>query len=114
MKIEGIGKLLRIYIGEQDRYHGEALYHVIVKKAKEMGLAGCTVIRGVEGFGIASRMIHKASILRLSEDMPILIEIADNEQRIREAIEAFEAIFDETDAGVLMTLEQVEILRYRK
>lgn len=114
MKIEGIGKLLRIYIGEQDRYRGKPLFSVIVQSAREMGLAGSTVIRGVEGFGIASRIIHKASILRLSEDLPVLIEIVDNEERIKKAIKEFEKIFDEVGSGVLMTLEQVDILRYRK
>ncbi len=113
MKIEGKGKLLRIYIGEKDRSKGKPLYEAIIQKAKEMGLAGSTVMRGIEGFGAASRIIHKSSILRLSEDLPVLIEIADREDRINEAIEAFQEMMDEAGAGALMTLEKVEIIRYR-
>ncbi len=112
MKIEGIGKLLRIFIGESDRIDGKLLYEAIVQKAHEMNMAGTTVLRGIEGFGAASR-IHKAQILRLSEDLPVVIEIADTEARIRTAIEAFEKMIERSDAGVLMTLEQVEIIRYR-
>ncbi|RMH64383.1 MAG: DUF190 domain-containing protein [Calditrichaeota bacterium] len=112
MKIEGIGKLLRIFIGESDRLDGKLLYEAIIRKAHEMNMAGATVLRGIEGFGAASR-IHKAHILRLSEDLPVVIEIADTEERIRKAIDAFEAMIGESGAGVLMTLEQVEIIRYR-
>lgn len=114
MKIEGIGKLLRIYIGVQDRYHGQPLYEAIVVKAKEMGLAGSTVIRGIEGFGANSRTIHRANILRLSQDLPLLIEIVDTEHRIQMAIEAFSKMLEEGGNGALMTQETVEILRYRK
>ena len=113
MKIEGRGRLLRIYIGEKDRCKGKPLYEAIIRKSKEMGMAGSTVIRGIEGFGAASRVIHKSSILRLSEDLPVLIGIVDREDRINEAIEAFKRMMDETGVGVLMTLEQVEIIRYR-
>ena len=113
MKIEGLGKLLRIYIGTQDRYHGKSLYEVIIQKAHEMGLAGSTVIRGIEGFGANSRVIHKAAILRLSEDLPLLIEIVDTEERIASAIEEFDTIIEETGSGALMTMETVEIIRYR-
>ena len=81
MKISGEAKLVRIFIGESDRWHGVPLYEAIVRKVREMGLAGATVIRGVEGFGANSR-IHTAKILRLSEDLPVLIEIVDKEDRI--------------------------------
>jgi len=114
MKNESIGKLLRIYIGELDKIGGKPLYEAIVKKAHAVGLAGTTVIRGVEGFGGNRRTIHTAKILRLSEDLPILIEIVDKEENIRSAIGAFEQMIDESGAGVLMTLEQVEIIRYHK
>ena len=77
MKIAGEGKLLRIFIGESDTLHGHSLYDVLVRKARELGLAGATVWRGIEGYGAASR-IHTAKILRLSEDLPILIEIVMN------------------------------------
>jgi uncharacterized protein len=74
MKISGPGKLVRIYVGESDNWHGQALYNAIVERARKEGLAGATVTRGIEGFGASSR-IHTASILRLSEDLPIKIEI---------------------------------------
>ncbi len=112
MKIEGSGKLLRIYIGSNDKYGSLPMYEAIINKAKEMGLAGSTIIRGVQGFGAASRSIHKARILRLSENLPLLIEIVDTEARIQSAIDAFGKMVDEGGKGVLMTLETVEILRY--
>ncbi len=114
MKIEGLGKLLRIYIGEQDKLHNQSLYEAIVYKAREMGMAGATVIRAIEGFGAASRIIHTAKLLRLSEDLPILIEIVDTEERIRNAVSEFEKMIDASGAGVLMTMEQVDILRYHQ
>ena len=114
MKNESIGKLLRIFIGEIDKIKGQVLYEAIVQKAHKLGLAGTTVIRGIEGFGGSSRTIHTAKILRLSEDLPILIEIVDTEERIKMAIKEFELMIEDSGAGVLMTLEQVEIIRYHK
>jgi uncharacterized protein len=114
MKNETSGNLLRIYIGELDKHSGKLLYEAIVHRAHRMGLAGCTVIRGIEGFGGNSRTIHTAKILRLSEDLPILIEIVDTEEKIKKAIKEFEAMIDESGAGVLMTQEKVEIIRYHK
>ena len=114
MKKEDKGKLLRIFIGELDRFNGIPLYEAIVRKAHEMGLAGSTVIRGIQGFGGNSRVIHTAKILRLSQDLPILIEIVDTEEKIRAAIKIFDEMITESDAGVLMTLEQVEIIKYHK
>jgi PII-like signaling protein len=113
MKIEGQGKLLRIYIGTQDRLHGKPLYETIIQKAHEMKLAGSTVIRGIEGFGADTRIIHRAAILRLSEDLPLLIEIVDVEERIAAAIEAFETLIESAGSGALMTMENVEIIRYK-
>jgi PII-like signaling protein len=112
MKTGKVGKLLRIYFGESDRINGIPLYEAIVLKAKEMGLSGSTVIRGVQGFGAHSVVIHKAKILRLSDDLPILVEIVDTQEKIKEAIEAFDKMIDESGCGVLMTMEQVEIIRY--
>ncbi|WP_242847778.1 DUF190 domain-containing protein [Fervidicella metallireducens] len=89
MKIEGKGKLLKIFIGESDKWHGEALYHVIIKKIKEHGLAGATTIRGIEGFGANSR-IHTKAIEVLSQDLPIVIEVVDKEERINEIIKVIE------------------------
>jgi len=114
MKDESSGNLLRIYIGELDKYSGKPLYEAIVQKAHKLGLAGCTVIRGIEGFGGSSRTIHTAKILRLSEDLPILVEIVDTDEKIKSAINEFETMIDESGAGVLMTQEHVEIIRYHK
>ena len=107
MKITGEARLVRIFIGESDHWHGIPLYEAIVRKAREMGLAGATVIRGVEGFGANSR-IHTAKILRLSEDLPILIEIVDKEERIMEIL----PILDEMIGEGLITMEKVEIIKY--
>ncbi|HEY6053260.1 MAG TPA: DUF190 domain-containing protein, partial [Gaiellaceae bacterium] len=80
-KLEGEGKLLRIFVGESDRHEGKPLYQAIVERVRREGLAGATVIRGVEGFGADSR-IHTSRILRLSEDLPVLIEIVDTPEKI--------------------------------
>ncbi|MEW5976693.1 MAG: DUF190 domain-containing protein [Acidobacteriota bacterium] len=107
MRIAGEGKLLRIFIGESDRWQGHPLSEAIVRKAREMGMAGATVIRGVEGFGANSR-IHTAKILRLSEDLPVLVEIVDTEDRIRRIL----PVLDEMIGEGLITLERVEIIKY--
>jgi PII-like signaling protein len=111
MKIAGEGKLLRIFIGEADTLHGHALYDAFVRKARELGLAGATVWRGIEGYGAASR-IHTARILRLSEDLPIIVEIVDTEDRIRAALPALDALLEEAGCGGLITLEKAEIIKY--
>jgi len=108
MKLEGEGKLLRIFIGESDRWQGKPLYEAIVLAAREHGLAGATVLRGPMGFG-ASSHIHTAKILRLSEDLPMIIEIVDIEDKIQE----FLPVLDEMVAEGLITLETVHVLRYR-
>ncbi len=102
------GHLLRIFIGESDKCEGIPLYEWIVRKARENGLAGSTVLRGLEGFGAHSR-IHTAKILRLSEDLPIIIEIVDT----REKIEAFLPIIDDAIPEGLATIEKVQIRFYR-
>jgi len=108
MKLEGEGKLLRIFIGESDRWHGKPLYEAIVLAAREHGLAGATVLRGPMGFGASSR-IHTAKILRLSEDLPMIIEIVDLESKIHE----FLPVLDEMVSEGMITLETVHVLRYR-
>ncbi|HEY3373536.1 MAG TPA: DUF190 domain-containing protein [Candidatus Aquicultor sp.] len=108
MKITGSGKLVRIFIGESDQYHQKPLYSAIIERAREEGLAGATMLRGVEGFGAHSR-IHTMRILRLSDDLPIVIEIVDREDRIN----AFLPILDEMVSEGLVTLEDVDILVYR-
>lgn len=102
------GHLLRIFIGESDKYDGQPLFEWIVKKARETGLAGATVLRGLEGFGAHSRL-HTAKILRLSDDLPIIIEIVDT----LEKIEAFIPLIDEAIKEGLATLERVQIRFYR-
>lgn len=111
MKITGEGKLLRIFIGEADRFEGQPLYEALVRKARELGLAGATVWRGIEGFGARSR-IHTAKVLRLSEDLPILIEIVDSEDNIRAVLPALDAIMEACGGGGLVTLEKAEIIKY--
>lgn len=108
MKIEGEGKLLRIFIGESDTWHGKPLYQAIVERVRLEGLAGATVIRGIEGFGADSH-VHTARILRLSEDLPVLIEIVDKDERIDFII----PILDEMVSEGMLTLEKVQIIAYR-
>jgi PII-like signaling protein len=110
-KIAGEGKLLRIFVGESDRCGGRPLYEAIVLKARELGLAGATVWRGIEGYGAASR-IHTAKILRLSEDLPVLIEIVDTEEKIRTALPALDTLIEAAGGGGLVTLEKAEIIKY--
>src|SRR5689334_6479461 len=99
---------LRIYLGESDRWHHQPLYEAIVLKARELHLAGATVLRGPMGFGKASR-VHTAKILRLSMDLPLVIEIVDSEEKIN----AFLPMLDEMVGGGLVTLEKVKVLHYR-
>lgn len=106
------GKLLRIFIGESDRLGHEPLYEVLVKEARRAGLAGATVIRGIAGFGANSRIIHTAKILRLSEDLPIVIEIADREEAIQSFIETVHDLFEKSNCGGLVTLEKIDIIKY--
>jgi hypothetical protein len=108
VELVGDRRLLRIYLGESDRRDGVPLYEAIVQRARARGLAGATVLRGVEGFGARSR-IHRASILRLSEDLPIVIEIVDTEERIRGLLEELEPWIEDG----MVTLERVEVMLYR-
>jgi uncharacterized protein len=111
MKITGEGKLLRIFIGEADRCHGRPLYEALVEKARQLGLAGATVWRGIEGYGARSR-IHTAKILRLSEDLPVIVEIVDSEEKIRAALPDIDAMIEAGGSGGLVTLEKAEIIKY--
>jgi uncharacterized protein len=108
MKVEGEGKLLRIFVGESDRWHGKPLYQAIVERVRKEGLAGATVIRGIEGFGADSRL-HTARILRLSEDLPILIEIVDSAEQIEQIL----PVLDEMVGEGMVTVERVEVIAYR-
>jgi PII-like signaling protein len=107
MQVEEKAALLRIFIGENDRFGQHPLYEAIVLKAREQGLAGATVLRGPMGFGHSSRL-HTAKILRLSEDLPVVVEIIDSEQNIT----AFLPLLEEMVKGGLVSIEEVRILRY--
>ena len=108
MKLEGEGYLLRIYLGELDKHGHQPLYEAIVLKARELGLAGATVLRGPMGFGKSSRL-HTAKILRLSMDLPLVIEIVDAEEKINE----FLPVLDGMIGGGLVTVEKVKVIEYR-
>jgi hypothetical protein len=101
-------ELLRIFIGETDKKGGRLLYELIVEEARKHGMAGATVVRGEMGFGKASR-IHTAKVLRLSEDLPIIVEIVDSPENI----ESFLPVLDDLVEGGLVTLEKIEIITYR-
>ena len=102
------GCLLRIFVGESDRHGQHPLYEAIVLKARETGLAGATVVRGVMGFGKNS-VIHTAKILRLSEDLPMVIEIVDSPDKV----EAFLPTLDEMITDGLVTMERIKVLHYK-
>jgi len=108
MTIPEDGSLLRIFIGESDRYGHHPLYEAIVLKARERGLAGATVLRGVMGYGKHS-ILHTAKILRLSEDLPMVIEIVDSADRIN----AFLPVLEQMIKDGLVTLERVKVLHYQ-
>ena len=108
MKIPADGKLLRIFIGEQDQWHGQPLYEAIVHLAKKEGMAGATVLKGIMGFGCKSHL-HTAKLLRLSEDLPMVIEMVDSEEKINK----FLPHLDERVKEGLITLEKVNVILYR-
>lgn len=108
MRIPEEGCLLRIFVGESDLWHHKPLYEAIVLKARELGLAGATVLRGPMGFGLHSRL-HTVKLLRLSEDLPMVIEIVDSSEKI----EAFLPHIDEMVKEGLVTLEKVRVIKYR-
>ncbi|MEO7970911.1 MAG: DUF190 domain-containing protein [bacterium] len=108
MNIPEEGYLLRIFVGESDRWGHRPLYEEIVLKAREAGLAGATVLRGVMGFGRNS-ILHTAKILRLSEDLPMVIEIVDSLEKVR----AFMPQLDEMIKDGLVTLEEVKVVQYK-
>ena len=100
--------LLRIFIGESDRYQHRPLYEAIVLKARELDLAGATVLRGPMGFGKSSHL-HTAKILRLSTDLPMIIEVVDSEDKV----DAFLPVLDQMMGGGLVTLEKAKVIRYQ-
>lgn len=108
MKLRSDAELLRVFIGEEDKHGGRPLYEVIVEQARERGLAGATVLHGTLGFGAHSR-IHSAKILRVSEDLPMVVEIVDNPERIAD----FLPVLDKLIGEGLVTLERVRVIAYR-
>jgi uncharacterized protein len=112
MREQGEAKLMRIFIGEADRYHGKPVFEEIVRRARQQHLAGATVLRGVESFGGAS-LLHTAKLLRLSEDLPIIVEIVEKEERLNPFIEEIDHLFEEAECGGLITIEKVQVIRYR-
>lgn len=108
MKLPEEALLLRIFIGESDHYKGKPLYEQIVLKARELNLAGATVLRGILGFGANSR-IHSAKLLELSTDLPMVIEIVDTEENINRLL----PFIDETVTEGLVTLEKMRVIKYR-
>lgn len=108
MKIPTEGFLLRVFIGESDKWHGTPLYEAIVLKARELHLAGATVLRGPMGFGANSRL-HTTKIMRLSEDLPMIVEIVDSKEKIDELMPHIDDMVQEG----LVTLERVKVIKYR-
>jgi PII-like signaling protein len=108
MQLNGESRLVRIYIGESDQWHHKPLYQELVQAARRQGLAGATVLRGIEGFGASSR-IHTSRILSLSEDLPLVIELVDTTDKV----EAFLTAVDHMLTEGLVTTERIEVRAYR-
>ena len=113
MEIKGEAKLIRIFVGESDHLDHIPVYEKIVIEARKFGLAGTTVFKGVMGFGRNSR-IHTSKILRLSEDMPMVIEIVDEVEKVEKFLTVLHDIFEASDSGGLITMEKAEIIKYVK
>ncbi len=111
MEIKGEAKLLRIFVGESDLIGHIPVYERIVQEARKIHMAGATVFKGVMGFGRTSR-IHTAKILRLSEDMPMVIEIVDEYEKVEKFLPTLHDIFEEAQSGGLITLEKADIIKY--
>ena len=111
MEINGIAKLIRVFVGESDKVGRTPVYELIVKQAREAHLAGATVYKGVLGFGPSAR-IRSSKILDLSSDLPMVVEIIDEEQKIDEFIPTIQELFEKADSGGLITVEKVEVIHY--
>jgi len=112
MGLAGEAKLLRIFIGESDKVLHKPLYEVIVREAKASGLAGATAWRGIMAYGAASR-IKTSKILDLSSGMPVIVEITDEEAKINAFLPKLDHLFEEANAGGLVTMEKVQVIQYR-
>ena len=107
MKLEGQAKMLRIYFGENDKWHDKPLYRAIVEKCRELDIAGATVFRGVEGYG-ASTLIRRAHLLSLSSDAPIMVSVIDTEEKIAQLIPFLDQVVDQG----LIAISPVEVIKY--
>ncbi|HEY5408016.1 MAG TPA: DUF190 domain-containing protein [Ginsengibacter sp.] len=105
-------RLLRIFVGESDKAGHQPLYEAIVFEAKKQSLSGATVTRGIMGFGANSK-VHTTKLFEISADLPLIIEIVDTEEKIREFTKTVEQLFEQTKSGGLITLEKAEVIRYR-
>jgi PII-like signaling protein len=112
MELNGESKLLRIFLGEADRIGSKYLYEVILFAAKEKGLAGCTVTRGILSYGASTR-IHAARFIEISQDLPIIVEIVDLEEKINAFVEVVDGLFEKAACGGLITIEKVGVLYYK-
>jgi PII-like signaling protein len=111
MELTGEAKLLRIFVGESDKVQHVPLYEAVVREAKAAGLAGATAWRGLTGYGSGSR-IRTAKILDLSADLPVIVEIADREDRINAFLPTLDKLFEAAGSGGLVTIEKVQIIKY--
>jgi PII-like signaling protein len=112
MKLKGKAKLLRVFVGEADRVYQRPLYEAIVYGAKRFGLAGATVHRGIMSYGANSR-IHSSKIFTLSDDLPIIIELVDSEEKVNGFLHILELLIEKSCGGGMITMEQVDVIRYQ-
>lgn len=112
MKLDRDAKLLRIFLGELDKYKGVLLYEAIVREARKQGIAGATVFRGILAYGASSR-IHAARALDLSLDLPIIVEIVDEQDKIDAFVTVVDPMIEEAGCGALITIEQADVIHYR-
>lgn len=112
MQLSGQAVLLRVFVGEADRIDHKPVYEVIVKAARDHSIAGATVLRGIMSFGASTR-IHTAQLIEISQDLPIVIEIADTEEKIERFIPVINEIFEKSKHGGLITTEKVNVIFYQ-
>jgi len=112
MELNGDSKLLRIFIGEADKIGHQCLYEAILMAAKEQGLAGCTVTRGIMSYGASSR-VHAARLIEISQDLPIIVEIVDREERINAFLPSVDSFMEKAGCGGLITIEKAGVLYYK-
>ena len=111
MHIKGDATLLRIHVGEADKIGHKSLYQSIVEAAREAGLAGATVLRGIQGFGLSARM-RSSRILDLSTDLPVVVEIIDKEEKVGDFLEQVSSLLEDAGSGGIVTMEKAHVIRY--